>query len=188
MGILTVAQKRYLLRVARFSIESAVGHSLVADPGPSPEIGTDYAGVFVTLHEGGELRGCIGYTERIKSLPVMVGEVAVLAAIEDPRFSPVGADEIDNIDIEISVLSPMTPVRDISEIEVGKHGLLLEWRGSRGLLLPQVPSEYGWDRETFLNQTARKAGLSPDTWKLPDAKLSLFSAEIFGEHALMKKN
>jgi AmmeMemoRadiSam system protein A len=185
--MLSHSEKLYLLNTARNSISSAVGGTSISKTDPRSQFRVEYAGAFVTLLKEGELRGCMGYTEKVKSLMDMVEDVAAMAATEDPRFAPVLPDELPHIEIEISVLSPMERVDSIEKIEVGKHGLLLEWRRNRGLLLPQVPVEYGWDRETFLNQTSRKAGLSPDGWRLPEAKLFCFTAEVFGEKMLQGK-
>ncbi len=145
-------------------------------------------GVFVTLKVAGELRGCIGLIEGREALASGIQEMAIAAATEDPRFEPVEAAELSKIDIEISVLSPMIPVTKLEEIEVGRDGLLLRKYPGSGLLLPQVPTEYGWDRDTFLNHLCLKAGLppgshlGPDGKSLaPDAKLWRFTAEVFGE-------
>jgi AmmeMemoRadiSam system protein A len=113
-----------------------------------------------------------------------VAEVAEKAALEDPRFPPLTLQEFEHTRIEISVLSPLQIISDIDEIVVGKHGLLLELRHARGLLLPQVAGEYGWDRDSFLDNTARKAGLPRNAWKDPDAEIYIFSAEILQEEEL----
>jgi len=106
--------------------------------------------------------------------------MAIASGWEDPRFPPLDASELDEIEIEISVLSPLRPARP-EEIEVGKHGVYITKGFYRGVLLPQVAVEYGWDRETFLAQTCLKAGLHPDAWKEPDTKIEIFSAEVFSE-------
>ncbi len=134
---------------------------------------------FVTLKKKGRLRGCIGYTEAVAPLFKVVQECAVAAATEDPRFPPVTPAELPSIDLEISVLTPLVPIR-ADEVEVGRHGLMVSHLGRRGLLLPQVPVELGWDRETFLDQTCVKAGLPPDAWRR-GATLEAFTAEVFGE-------
>ncbi len=137
------------------------------------------SGAFVTVNHGDELRGCIGYIRGVMPLHQAVREMAVQAAFHDPRFPPVGKDEYKDIDIEISVLTPLKKVEDVSEIEVGVHGLYIEAGGYAGLLLPQVAREYGWDRITFLEHTCYKAGLSKDAWKLPHTAIYVFSAEVF---------
>lgn len=146
-------------------------------------------GVFVTLKIDGDLRGCIGLIEGRAPLAQGIQDMAIAAATEDPRFPAVKPDELAKIDIEISVLSPMIPVSSLDEIQVGRDGLLLRKYPGSGLLLPQVPTEYGWDRDTFLNHLCLKAGLPPGSHLGPDgkslaadAKLWRFTAEVFGEH------
>ena len=138
-------------------------------------------GAFTTLHLNGKLRGCIGYVVPTHSLYRTVAETARAAAFDDPRFSPVTADEAADLEIEISVLSPLRPIRP-EEIVVGRHGLVIRKGFRRGLLLPQVPVEWGWDRETFLAQTCKKAGLALDAWE-QGAEIQAFTAEVFGDHA-----
>ena len=179
--MLTEAEKKTLLQTARISIEEAINGKTALLPKDLPKSLFQTCGAFVTLHKKGELRGCIGYIEGIKPLIETVQEVAEKAALEDFRFAPVTQDELDDIDIEISVLTPLRQIKNFDEIQVGKHGIVIEMGYNRGLLLPQVATEYGWDRQTFLNQTARKAGLPSDSWNNPQAKVFIFSAEIFGE-------
>jgi AmmeMemoRadiSam system protein A len=119
--------------------------------------------------------------EAVKPLYQTVAEMAVAAAVEDPRFPPLTLDELPLITIEISVLSPLEEVEDVEEIEVGKHGLYIIRGFYRGLLLPQVATEYNWDRETFLQHTCLKAGLPTDCWQDQETKIYKFSAEVFGE-------
>lgn len=139
------------------------------------------AGAFVTLHRGDDLRGCIGMLTSEDELCRTVQRCALSAALEDSRFAPVSATEIPELSIEISVLSAFEYVTDISRIEVGRHGLIISLGGARGLLLPQVASRYGWDRETFLAQTCRKAGLPAQAWRQPQAKIQIFEAQVFSE-------
>lgn len=152
---------------------------------PMPEIKVDSPklseprGAFVSLHLDGELKGCIGMVEPRKPLHQTVQEMAVQAAFADPRFCPLRPEEMGRIELEISVLTPIEPLRNISEIQIGKHGLLLRKGSKSGLLLPQVALEHGWDVEQFLQWTCRKAGLSVDAWKDPDAEIFVFSADIF---------
>ncbi len=136
-------------------------------------------GAFVSLHRKGNLRGCIGFIQPVKPLYEIVPEMAVSAAFQDPRFEPLREEELENLDIELSVLTPMKLLRDINEIEIGKHGLMIVKDHFSGLLLPQVASEYGWDRKTFLRQTCLKAGLPPDSWEQDDTDVYLFSADVF---------
>ncbi|MCX7983988.1 MAG: AmmeMemoRadiSam system protein A [Bacteroidetes bacterium] len=138
-------------------------------------------GVFVTLKKAGELRGCIGFIESEMPLIEATQDAALKAAREDPRFDPVTEDELDDLTIEISILSPIKRIATIEEIEVGKHGLILEYGPFRGLLLPQVATEYGWSREQFLEHTARKAGLPPTAWKREGVHLYTFTVQKFSE-------
>lgn len=138
-------------------------------------------GAFVTLHRGGELRGCIGSMIGRAPLGETVREMAIAAATEDPRFDSLHPEELSEIDIEISVLSPLKRVRDAGEIQVGVHGILLRRGMRQGVLLPQVATEWGWNREEFLRQTCRKAGLPADAWQDPETVIEIFSAQVFGE-------
>lgn len=146
---------------------------------PPSEHLAEMRGAFTALHLHGKLRGCIGYVIPTHSLYRTVAETAQAAAFDDPRFQPVTAEEATHLKVEISVLSPLRPIRP-DEVEIGVHGLLISKAGRRGLLLPQVPVEWGWDRETFLTQTCHKAGLPLDAWR-QDADLQAFTAEVFGE-------
>ncbi len=176
---LDAKEREELLRVARRTVEEYVRDRTVpAVSGLSGRLAGPGA-AFVTLKKKGRLRGCIGYTEAVAPLFKVVQECAVAAATEDPRFPPVTPAELSSIDLEISVLTPLAPIR-AGEVEVGRHGLMVSHQGRRGLLLPQVPVELGWDRETFLDQTCVKAGLPPDAWRR-GATLQAFTAEVFGE-------
>ncbi len=174
-------EKRELLRIARKSIESIVRGQTIRLPEISSSGLREPRGAFVTLSEHGQLRGCIGYTEAVKPLAEVVSEVAAKAAVDDPRFPPVSEDELSEIELDISVLSPLERISDLERIEVGTHGLLLENGYFRGLLLPQVATEYHWDRETFLENLARKAGLPPHGWKDKNSVLFTFTADVFSE-------
>jgi AmmeMemoRadiSam system protein A len=171
--------RRELLRAAREAIRRAL---LGEPPPPLPSEGifAERAGVFVSLHKRGELRGCIGHPVGDQAIRAVLGSCAVAAAREDPRFPPVETQELDGIDIEISLLGPIEPVDDVGTIEVGRHGLIVEQGWQRGLLLPQVATEYHWDRETFLRHACLKAGLPRDAWQ-KGARLYKFEAEVFGE-------
>jgi AmmeMemoRadiSam system protein A len=138
-------------------------------------------GAFVTLHTLGDLRGCIGYVESALPLSRVVEEVAEKAAFEDPRFPPLTPEEYPAVEVEISVLSPLHQISSPEEIAVGSHGLLLEQGWHRGLLLPQVATEYGWDRMVFLENVARKAGLPAVAWKDPSTRIFIFAADIIRE-------
>jgi uncharacterized protein len=176
-------QRQTLLALARRAISAALeGKRLKADAGDfDPEL-QRLAGTFVTLHEGHhELRGCIGSVEAHEPLYQSVISNAVNAAFRDPRFSPLTPDELPEIHLEISVLTPFRKVEDVEEIVPGRDGLLVRRGRNAGLLLPQVASEYGWDRDTFLSQTCVKAGLPPSCWRDPETRIERFSAEVFGE-------
>jgi AmmeMemoRadiSam system protein A len=138
-------------------------------------------GVFVTLRKGEALRGCIGQLRSDDPLYQTVKETAVSAASRDPRFPPVANAELNELSIKISILSPLEPVQDISDIEVGVHGVMIIHAGHRGILLPQVPVERGWDRKTFLENVCLKAGLPPETWK-EKPELYSFTSLDFGEN------
>lgn len=177
---LTMSEKENLLKIARSSVETFVknGHVLELDStGPSI---FDDSGAFVTLHKWGKLRGCIGTFASPNPLYVTVRDMAVAACSKDPRFIPVEPEELAEITLEISVLSPMREISDVSEIEVGRHGLYITKGRHRGVLLPQVAVEHGFDRETFLEQTCLKAGLDESDWK-EDAHIFVFEAEIIKE-------
>ena len=181
-GTLSPETRRALLQLARRSIETAFSNE------PEPRLSSDRAesfgqprALFVTLRKGGDLRGCIGTLAPEGDLGRTVPAFARRAAFDDPRFPPLSLQELAACDIEISVLTPPQRVSDPSEIEVGRDGLILECRGRSGLLLPQVATEWGFDREQFLGETARKAGLHPDGWRDPSAKIWRFQAEVFAE-------
>jgi AmmeMemoRadiSam system protein A len=179
--MLSEAERLTLLTVARSAVEAAIRDVPSDPPTDVPENLLQPAGVFVTLRIRGDLRGCIGYIESHDPLIETVRDAAAKAALTDFRFAPLTSAELSSLGIEISVLSPVTPVKDITGIEVGKHGLIIEQGHRRGLLLPQVPLEYGWDREEFLSYTARKAGLPPNAWKDPASSIFSFTAEVFDE-------
>jgi len=140
------------------------------------------SGAFVSLHaQDGDLRGCIGSIQPVAPLCQAVMGSAVSAAFRDPRFYPLRQEELPNVHIEISVMGPILVVQAIEEIEVGRDGLIISRGRNAGLLLPQVATDYGWDRESFLRQTCVKAGLPPDSWRSPECRIERFSAEVFGE-------
>lgn len=142
---------------------------------------TQCAGAFVTLTRHDELRGCIGRVQADMPLYRVVQQMAVSAAVFDPRFSPLTQGELDDLEIEISVLSPLQPMTDVAQIEIGKHGLAIAQSGRRGLLLPQVAGERDWDRETFLEAVCEKADLPSGSWRR-GAMLQTFTADIFCAH------
>jgi AmmeMemoRadiSam system protein A len=179
---LSEMEKKALLAIVRKTIEAR----LTGKPIPEFQLGSEVLkekkGAFVTLKKHDHLRGCIGYIEARKPLYKTVGEMALAAAFDDPRFPPLKPDEFKNLAVEISILSQLKEVKDINEIEVGVHGLYITKGFHSGLLLPQVAMEYGWDRLTFLQETCHKAGLQRDAWKEKDANVYIFSAEVIGEH------
>jgi AmmeMemoRadiSam system protein B/AmmeMemoRadiSam system protein A len=181
---LTKDDKLFLLKLARSVIEAQCeGKKLTIKPPPSP-IMKELRGAFVTLHKNGQLRGCIGYIEAIKPLVTTIEEMAKAAAFDDWRFNPVRAEEVPHLELEISVLSPIIEVTDPATIVVGRHGLIVTRGSNRGLLLPQVATEWKWDRETFLAQTCVKAGLPEDAWKQVGTKIECFTADVFSEKEL----
>ena len=180
---LNTSQQDALLALARTTIAESLkipgGNERNLDL--SDDIYKNKCGAFVTLHIRGRLRGCIGYIQGVKPIPETIIDMARASAFKDPRFPPLRAEEYEAIDIEISVLSPIEPVTDVKEIVVGRDGLIISRGFNSGLLLPQVPTEQGWDLETFLQQTCYKAGLPPAAWREKGTKIEKFSAQVFGE-------
>ncbi len=179
--LLSDEDKKALLQLARSSIECAVRDKRLPRTDLLKQNLHTPCGAFVTVRVNGELRGCYGYVNAYYPLAQSVQEVGVKAALEDPRFEHVVQEELAAMDLEVSVLETPVRVERIEEIEVGVHGLILETSLHRGLLLPSVPTEYGWDREQFLNHTALKAGLPPDAWKNKKVTIFKFTAEKFSE-------
>lgn len=175
-------EKQYLLGLVRTTIVSILEDNKFPETVPISEKMNSKFGVFVTLHIDGNLRGCIGYIEGVDSLYKSVMTMAQSAAFRDPRFPPVSKAEVEKLDIEISVLSPTKQIGTVEEIEVGKHGLIIQQGSNRGLLLPQVATDWGWEKVEFLEQTCRKAGLPTNAWQDPQTKIFIFSAEIFSEN------
>ena len=191
---LDAAEKAWLSRLARQSIALSVGAQPVLSRGTSlaealespeapgreahPVLGR-FLGAFVTITLGGQLRGCIGSIVGREPLEENVWRMARAAALEDPRFPPLTAREWAQADLEISVLDELTPCPDPARIEVGRHGLALQYGGRTGVFLPQVPVEQGWDREAYLENLCRKAGVPQGTWRLPQARLFWYEAQVF---------
>jgi AmmeMemoRadiSam system protein A len=176
-------QRTRLLGIARNSISDVLaGRRPDLRAGDFDEALRRLSGAFVSLHNHDrQLRGCIGSVHPVHPLYEAVSTSAINAAFRDPRFLPLQKDELSDIHIEISVMSPIVPVINLEEIEVGRDGLIVSRGRHAGLLLPQVATEYGWDRQTFLKHTCLKAGLPPDAWSLPDCRIERFSAEVFAE-------
>jgi len=178
----TSEEKKILLITARQAIKSIFTGDKIAEPDYTDHpLFKSHCGAFVTLTEDGILRGCIGYI--ISDIPLFqtICEAAVHAAINDPRFPPVKQNEINNLEIEISILSEPFPMNSYDEIEIGKHGLILEESGKRGLLLPQVPIEHKMNREQYLDAICQKAGFNRNYWKTKQLKLNAFTATVFSE-------
>jgi len=178
--LLNETLRRELLALARKAIVETIlrqkGRSVHEERDDFPLA----SGAFVTLNVRGRLRGCIGVTVSEDSLTGIVAHCAVAAATEDPRFTRLRHDELADLEIEISILSALNPIQP-DEIEIGRHGLLVECGARRGLLLPKVAVEHRWTRERFLVETCEKAGLPPESWKLPHARLLAFTAEVFAD-------
>jgi uncharacterized protein len=173
------ADRARFLQLARDAIVAHI--SRLPEPALSIEgVFARRGGAFVTLHTRGSLRGCIGHLEADEPLGYVIPRCAISAATQDPRFTTVDARELAHIEIEVSLLGPLEPIAGPADIEIGRHGLVIERGWSRGLLLPQVAIEWKWDVETFLAHTCKKAGLADDAWKR-GAKLWRFEAEVFGE-------
>ena len=178
---LSPEDKDKLLYIARKTIECGLSGKQLPDFDIQSDALKEPCGAFVTLRKGDELRGCIGYTERDIPLYMVIERAAVGAAFRDPRFFPLKEDELNDITIEISVLSELEPVKKVKEIEVGTHGLVIELGSYKGLLLPQVPVEQGWDTDEFLENVCLKAGLFSESWKDDEAELYKFTAMVFAE-------
>jgi hypothetical protein len=177
---LLAAERRQLLKIAREAITARInGKLLPAVTTEKPGLTTP-AGCFVTIKENDSLRGCIGTFVPDRPLWQQVQEMAVSAATRDPRFYPMKPADLENFQLEISVLSPLEKIDSVEQIIVGTHGIYIEKNFSRGVLLPQVAVEQGWNRDTFLAQTCVKAGLSPKDWQ-EGADIYIFSAQIFGD-------
>lgn len=171
--------KSTLHKIALTSIKNRLKSKETSLSTPDSKILQENRGAFVSLHRRGKLRGCIGFIQGVKPLYQTIHEMSMSAAFQDPRFEPLKEKELEDLEIEISVLTPLKQVSDINEIEIGKHGLMIVKEPYSGLLLPQVATEYGWDRETFLNQTCMKAGLPEGSWVDKDTKILAFSADVF---------
>jgi len=174
----SLEERKLLLDAAHEAIVSALEKRVISLSTHSPHL-SEPRGAFTTLYYEGKLRGCVGYPAAQLPLFQTVIETARSAAFDDPRFIPVTLEEAPDLLVSISVLSAVSPI-SANEVEVGRHGLIINESGRRGLLLPQVPVEHGWDRITFLEQTCRKAGLPLDAWK-SGATIEAFTAEVFAD-------
>jgi AmmeMemoRadiSam system protein A len=179
--VLSAVDQSYLLQIARAALEAEVrGEPEPRGAEPTTDALRGRRGAFVSVHRGEELRGCVGYLEARWPLVEAVARAA-RSACHDRRFPPLQRDELPYVALELSVLSEATVIAP-EDVRVGVHGLLLEYERSGGLLLPQVPVAYGWDRENYLDQLCRKAGLAPGTWRKAGAVLSAFTAQVFAEN------
>lgn len=191
MFTITDAEGEYMVKLARATIEAELGLRDAPVTGDAPKVMQQTCGVFVTLNktgaEGHSLRGCIGYPYPVKRLLDALTESASNAAFDDPRFPPVKASEMGRIVVEVSVLTPPEKVKVKSpkeypgSVRVGTDGLIMSRVGRRGLLLPQVATDWEWDPEEFLSQCCIKAGLPPDAWMVEGTEVQRFQAIIFAE-------
>jgi uncharacterized protein len=177
MQYLSEAERKAILEVVRQAVKEAVCESRLLREIPKTEVFEKRCGVFVTLYVAKRLRGCIGVIEAKETLGETIVRCAASAALDDRRFSPMRPDEISSLDVEVSLLSPLEPIQP-EEVEIGKHGLLMEQGLHRGLLLPQVAVEHHLDRERFLQETCHKAGLAGDAWKNSATRLYGFTCEV----------
>jgi AmmeMemoRadiSam system protein A len=180
MHSLSEADRKSILELARQAVVEAVCRKRLLVGIPQTGIFELKCGVFVTLHAGGRLRGCIGVIEAKEPIGESIVRCAAGAAREDPRFSPMQPEELPELEIEVSLLSPLQRIQP-EEIEIGKHGLLVEQGLRRGLLLPQVAVEHHLEREQFLKETCYKAGLAADAWRAPDTRIYGFTCEILAQ-------
>jgi len=173
-------EKKYLLQLARQTIENYLKQGTKEYPETENPRFKEDRGVFVTLHNKGSLRGCIGYPLPVKPLIEAVVDNAVSAATEDPRFPSVTSGELQDIDIEISILTVPQKVKGVDDVKVGRDGIIITKGFMRGLLLPQVPIEQGWDLEAYISYGCLKAGLPQDEWKR-GVQIETFQGVVFGE-------
>jgi AmmeMemoRadiSam system protein A len=180
MPSLSETDRQSLLDLARRAIAEAVSLQKTAGGIPQNGVLVQSRGVFVTLHARGRLRGCIGVVDAVDPLSQSIARCAAGAALHDPRFSPVRPEELPELQIEISLLSPLEPILP-EDIEIGKHGLLISQGPKRGLLLPQVAVEHKLSRDQFLEETCRKAGLNATAWQEPETRILGFTCDVFSE-------
>jgi AmmeMemoRadiSam system protein A len=180
---LDIKEQRYLLQLARKAVKAHLSKEKITEKRPGNPLFLEKRGAFVTIKRKGKLRGCIGYPLPVEPLYDAIISMAVAAASEDFRFPSITLDELPETEFEISVLSLPSPVSDISKIEVGTHGIIISKGAHRGLLLPQVPVEWDWDLETYLNHGCLKAGLPENSWR-KGARIEVFTAQVFSEGKL----
>jgi AmmeMemoRadiSam system protein A len=180
MPSLSEADRQAALQLARTAVGDAVSHREPVDQPIHYGILAERRGVFVTLHVRGRLQGCIGVVEPEEPLGIAIARCAASAALEDPRFAPMREEQLGNLAIEISLLSPPAPISP-DAIEIGRHGLLIVLHAQRGLLLPQVAIEHHLTREQFLEETCRKAGLPREAWRDPEVRIFGFTCEVVSD-------
>jgi AmmeMemoRadiSam system protein A len=180
MPSLSEADRRAALQLARTAVVEAVSHRNLPDVFPREGVFAERRGVFVTLHVRSRLQGCIGVIEAQEPLGEALIRCAASAALEDPRFVPMKPDQLAELSIEISLLSAMEPIA-AEAVKIGHHGLLVQLRAQRGLLLPQVAIEHRLTPEQFIEETCRKAGLPREAWRDPEVQLFGFTCEVFSE-------
>lgn len=178
---ISVAVKKEALALARWSLEWQICGNQTPKPDLTGRVFKEKRGSFVTLRHQGELRGCVGRVEPISTLGDEIVDLALSAAVRDPRFPPVSSGEVEELTIEISILTPPEIVKNILDIQIGEHGLIIERNHNRGLLLPQVAVEEGWGIERFLEHSCLKADLPSNAWKDPKTVIYRFSATVFSE-------
>ncbi len=179
--MLSEANASVLLEIARDAINHQIQNK---DFSPSPREEKEFnerSGCFVTIKQNGRLRGCIGNFQAKQPLFREVAEMAAASASQDPRFPSMQAQDLNNFTLEITVLSPLMKISNIDQIQVGTHGIYIENGANHGVLLPQVATEYGWDKTNFLRQTCLKAGLPDDAWQHPDTEIYIFSGQVISE-------
>lgn len=181
--MLSPIEAKILLAIAREAIIHQVNDEEFSPKPRAEKALKSCSGCFVTIKQNGHLRGCIGNFQAQQPLFMEVATMAVAAASQDPRFQPMGLEELDNFSLEITILSPLEKITDINRIVVGTHGIYIIKGRNRGVLLPQVATEYGWGRETFLEQTCAKAGLPKNSWQQPDTEIYIFSGQIIDEES-----
>ena len=177
----TSEERAALLQLAHDAVLATLENRPLQPFKPSPHL-SELRGAFTTVYSSDKLRGCVGYPMAVMPLYRTIVETARGEAFDDPRFLPVSLEEARHLQISISILSPLSPIQ-ADEVVIGRHGLIISQAGCRGLLLPQVPVEHGWDRMTFLEQTCRKAGLPMNAWK-EGATIEAFTAEVFSDAGL----
>ena len=184
--MLEESDKIALLKLARLTLESYFVDGETPAYHTSRVSLLEKKGAFVSLHDKEDLRGCIGQLYPDRELYKIVQHCVLSAALEDSRFTPVRFEELPDLNIEISVLAPFHRIKDIEEIQIGMHGIYIVQGRFRGVLLPQVATDYGWDKKTFLEQTCRKAGLPESDWRDAHTLIHTFEAEVFDEHSILK--